>query len=240
MPGGSVSGITAVLVRRRRRFAVASRSEQERNQSERHQRQARACGDGTRGRHGRQRARRSILGGLAVLPVLATVASAAPALASSAARPASVPTAAAGDLARGQERRYNAPLLTAGTRLLLPAGVKAVPVVDYYHRPRLGRAASAWPHLRAADGSTVDASVVPDRGAPTRVAILSGFTEGWYQLAHASGRADRVTWDARKLPYLFVHGEFGGTDEEPFRGRFYTLALQPMSRNPYLRSTTIL
>jgi hypothetical protein len=26
----------------------------------------------------------------------------------------------------------------------------------------------------------------------------------------------------------------------PFAGRFYTLALQPMSRNPYLRGTTIL
>ena len=83
-------------------------------------------------------------------------------------------------------------------------------------------------------------SCIPERGAPTRVAIVSGFTEGWYELAHASGRADRVTWDARKLPYLFVHGEFGGTDEEPFKDRFYTLALQPMSRNPYLRSTTIL
>ena len=69
--------------------------------------------------------------------------------------------------------------------------------------------------------------------------MLSGFTEGWYELAHASGRADRVTWDARKLPYLFVYGEFGGTDEDPFRGRFYTLALQPMSRNPYFRSTSI-
>ena len=147
---------------------------------------------------------------------------------------------ATGDLVRGQERRYNAPLLTPGTRLLLPAGVKAVPVADYYHRPHLARAASAWPHLRAADGTTVDASVIPERNAPTRVAIVSGFTEGWYELAHASGRADRVTWDARKLPYLFVHGEFGGTDEEPFKGRFYTLALQPMSRNPYLRSTTIL
>ena len=168
-----------------------------------------------------------------------TVASAAPALASSAARPGSVTTAAAGDLVRGQERRYNAPLLTAGTRLLLPAGVKAVPVLDYYHRPRLARAASAWPHIRAADGATVDASVIPDRSAPTRIAIVSGFTEGWYELAHASGRADRVTWDARKLPYLFVYGEFGGTDEEPYRNRFYTLALQPMSRNPYLPSTSI-
>jgi hypothetical protein len=183
-------------------------------------------------------ARRSVLGGLAALPVMYAVASATPALADPAAGPAGAATAT-GDLVRGQVRRYNAPLLTPGTRLLLPAGVRAVPVVDYYHRPHLAQAASAWPRLSAADGTTVDASVIPERGAPTRVAIVSGFTDGWYELAHASGRADRVTWDARKLPYLFVHGEFGGTDEEPFKGRFYTLALQPMSRTPYLRSTTI-
>jgi hypothetical protein len=190
-------------------------------------------------------ARRNVLGGLAALPVLVSIGSAAPALAAtparpaSAARPGSVP-AAAGDLVLGTERRYNAPLLTPGTRLVLPAGVKAVPVLDYYRRPRLAPAGSTWPYLRAADGSTVDASVIPDRGAPTRIAIVSGFTAGWYELTHASGRADRVMWDASKLPHLFVYGEFGGTDEEPFRGRFYTLALQPMSRNPYTRSTTIL
>ena len=185
--------------------------------------------------------RRNVLGGLAALPVLYGVGSAAPALAASAVRRSrgSVP-AAAGDLVRGAERRYNAPLLTPGTRLVLPAGVKAVPVQDYYHRPRAASAASAWPYMRAADGTTVDASVVPDRGAPTRIGIVSGFTEGWYELTHASGRADRVMWDAGQLPVLFVYGEFGGTDEEPFKDRFYTLALQPMSRNPYLRSTTIL
>jgi hypothetical protein len=189
------------------------------------------AGDGTL-------ARRNVLGGLAALPVLAGIGSAAPAVAASAARPGSVP-AAAGDLVRGQERRYNAPLLTPGTRLVLPAGVKAVPVLDYYHRPRVAPAGSTWPYLRAADGSTVDASVIPERGAPTRIAIVSGFTEGWYELIHASGRADRVMWDVGKLPYLFVYGEFGGTDQEPFRGRFYALALQPMSRNPYTRSTAI-
>jgi hypothetical protein len=111
----------------------------------------------------------------------------------------------------------------------MTAGVKAVPVLDYYHRPRAAPAASAWPYLRAADGTTIDASVIPERGAPTWVAIVSGFTDGWYELTHASGRADRVMWDASKMPYLFVYGEFGGTDEEPFRDRFYTLALQPMS-----------
>jgi hypothetical protein len=183
--------------------------------------------------------RRNVIGGLAALPVLYSVGSAAPALAASAVRPGRAP-AAAGDLMRGAERRYNAPLLTPGTRLVLPAGVKAVPVLDYYHRPRAASAASAWPHLRAADGTTVDASVIPERGAPTRIAIVSGFTEGWYELTHANGRADRVMWDASKMPHLFVYGEFGGTDEEPFRERFYTLALQPMSRNPYSRSATIL
>jgi len=36
-----------------------------------------------------------------------------------------------------------------------------------------------------------------------------------------------------------VHGEFGATKEHPFRDRFYTLALQPLSGNPYPRSATI-
>ena len=183
--------------------------------------------------------RRGVLGGLAALPVvLYGVGAAAPARAATATRPGSAPTAA-GDLVRGAERRYNAPLLTPGTRLLLPAGITAVPVQDYYHRPHLAPAGSAWPRLTAADGTTVDASVIPGRGAPTRIAILSGFTEGWYELNHANGRADRVMWDAGQLPVLWVYGEFGATQEHPYRDRFYTLALQPMSRNPYPRSTTI-
>ena len=190
--------------------------------------------------------RRGILGGLAALPVvLYGVGSAAPALATTASvattatRPGSGLTAT-GDLVRGAERRYNAPLLTPGTRLVLPADVKAVPIQDYYHRPHLAPAESAWPSMTATDGTTVDASVIPERGAPTRVAILSGFTEGWYELIHANGRADRVMWDAGQLPVLFVHGEFGATKEHPYRDRFYTLALQPLSRNPYSRSTAIL
>jgi hypothetical protein len=183
--------------------------------------------------------RRNVLGGLTALPVLASIGAATPALAATAARPGSAP-AAADDLVRGTERRYNAPLLTAGTRLVLPEAVKAAPVLDYYRRPHLASAASAWPYLRAADGTTVDASVIPERGGPTRIAILSGFTEGWYELNHANGRADRVTWDASQMPYLWVYGEFGATKESPYRDRFYALALQPMSRNPYPRSTTIL
>ena len=183
--------------------------------------------------------RRSVLGGLAAIPVLSGLArSAAPASAAAAARAGGV-LAAAGDLVQGVERHYNAPLLTPETRLVLPAGIKAVPIQNYYHRPRLASAASAWPHMRAADGTTVDASVIPERGAPTRIAVLSGFTDGWYELRHANGRADRVTWDARAMPFLWLYGEFGATNAWPYHNRFYTLALQPMSRNPYSLATTI-
>jgi hypothetical protein len=183
--------------------------------------------------------RRSVLGGLAAIPVLSSIAgSAAPALAATGARRNSVP-ASAGDLVQGAERRYNAPLLALGTRLVLPTGVKAVPVRDYYRRPRLASAASAWPYMTAADGTMVDASVIPGRGAPTRVAMLTGFTQGWYELRHANGRTDRVSWDAGKLPFLWLYGEFGATNAWPYHNRFYTLALQPMSRNPYSLATTI-
>ena len=181
--------------------------------------------------------RRSVLGGLAALPVLYGIGSGTPAMAATAALPGSVPKAA-GDLVSGVERRYNAPLLTPGTRLLLPAGIKAVAIQDYYSRPHLASAETAWPRMTAADGTTVDASIVPEHGAPTRVAILSGFTEGWYELIHTGGRSDRVTWDARELPFLSFHGEFGATSEAPYYNRFFTLALRPFSRNPYSRTTS--
>jgi hypothetical protein len=188
-------------------------------------------------RSARTPSRRGVLGGLAALPVvLYRAGSGTPALATTATRPGRVPTAA-GDLVRGTERQYNAPLLAPGTRLVLPAGITALPIQDYYHHPHLASAGSAWPRMTATDGTTVDASVVPERGAPTRIAILSGFTEGWYELIHANGRADRVTWDAGQLPVLWFYGEFGATSESPYRDRFYSLALQPMSRNPYSRST---
>lgn len=185
----------------------------------------RAEAERAKGAGGGSLSRRSILGGVAALPALYGVGSTA--------TPAMAATAVTGDLARGTEWRYNAPLLTPGTRLVLPAGVKAVPIRDYYRRPHLASAESAWPRMVAADGATVDASIIPGRGAPTRIAILSGFAEGWCEISHATGRDDRLTWDIRRFPFLWFYGEFGATKEAPYHNWFYTLALQPFSRNPY-------
>ncbi|WP_217576315.1 hypothetical protein [Streptomyces sp. GbtcB7] len=201
-------------------------------------RRARAETEGADVTEGGTLGRRGVLGGLAALPVLYGIGSATSAVAATAARPDSLPKAT-GDLVRGTERRYHAPLLATGTRLLLPTGIKAVPVQDYYHGPHLASAQSTWPHMTATDGTTVDASIIPERGAPTRIAILSGFTEGWYELSHVNGRTDRVTWDARKLPFLWFYTEFGATKEAPYHNWFYTLALQPLSRNPYSPNTQI-
>ena len=183
--------------------------------------------------------RRKVLGGLAALPaipVLYSIGSGSPALASTVTRSGGLPKAT-NQLVRGVERRHNAPLLAPGTRLVLPADIQALPIQDYYRHPQIASAENTWPHMTAADGTTVDASIVPERGAPTRIAMLSGFTEGWYELVHASGRADRVTWDARKLPFLWFYSEFGATNDAPYHNWFYTLALQPFSRNPYSHNT---
>jgi len=90
--------------------------------------------------------RRKVLGGLAALPaipVLYSVGSVSPALASMVTRPGSLPEAT-DELVRGVERRYNAPLLTPGTRLVLPADIKALPIQDYYRYAQLASAETAW------------------------------------------------------------------------------------------------
>jgi hypothetical protein len=181
--------------------------------------------------------RRSVLGGIAALPVVYGIGAAGSAQAATQVATATLPVPGSG-LARGVEQRYNAPLLTPGTRLVLPAGIEVTPVQDCYTRPFLASAQSAWPRMRAADGAMVDASIVPELGAATRVGMLSGFRPGggWYELVLANKRSSRrVTWDAAKLPFLFIHGEFGGAADAPYN-RFYTLALQPFSANPYSRS----
>src|SRR5947209_15717157 len=112
-------------------------------------------------------------GAAAAIPVLygiesAATALAAPAQGATAARQGAVANAT-DELARGGERRYNAPLLAPGTRLVLPAGIQAVAVKDYYSGPHLASFTSAWPRVTASDGTTVDASIVPEDRKSTRL-----------------------------------------------------------------------
>jgi hypothetical protein len=95
----------------------------ERNVSE-HHRSKRRHAEAKRADDAREETlnRRRVLGGLAAVPVLYSIGSAASTLAAPATQPGSVPDAT-DCLVRAAERRYNAPLLTTGTRLSLPADI---------------------------------------------------------------------------------------------------------------------
>ncbi|RVX46098.1 hypothetical protein EDD27_8946 [Nonomuraea polychroma] len=188
---------------------------------------------------GRMLNRRGILAGLAASPfIVALGAPAGTASAATRARSSGAGTAAE-TIVRGGARRWHGPFLGPGARLLLPAGVKAAPVEDYFTSPRLTRMAYVWPQMQALDGSMVDASIIPEHGAPSRVAVLSGFDNGWYELISREGKATRVAWDHREFPYLLFVGEFGATKDVGFMGKFFTLALEPFSRNPVFPHTPI-
>lgn len=93
--------------------------------------------------------RRSILGGIAAVPVLYGIGAATSAQAATVTRPGSAPATDSGlvptpdSLTRGAEQRYNAPLLAPGTRLVLPEGIRATTVQGYYRRPHLASAETA-------------------------------------------------------------------------------------------------
>ncbi|MGP3960791.1 hypothetical protein ACTWPT_32750 [Nonomuraea sp. 3N208] len=188
---------------------------------------------------GRMLKRRGILAGLAASPfIVALGAPVGTASAATRARSSGAGTAAQ-TIVRGGARRWHGPFLSPGARLLLPRGVKTTPVEYYFTSPQLARTACAWPQMSALDGTMVDASIIPEHGAPSRVAVLSGFDNGWYELISREGQATRVTWDHRELPYLLFVGEFGATKDVGFMSKFFTLALEPFSHNPVFPHTPI-
>lgn len=173
--------------------------------------------------------RRSILATIVAAPVLASLGTVHNFGAGELMRPAAV----ADQIIRGGSRLFNAPWLAPGAQLRLPEGIKAVPVQGFFeNNPSVGKTAFTWPHVPASGGEIVNASIIPERDAPSRMAILSGFTEGWYEVIHPHGKTDRVEWDARRLPYLWYWGEFGASKDLPFMGRFYTLGLEAFSNPP--------
>ena len=139
--------------------------------------------------------------------------------------------------AEGQ-RRHNAPLLTPGTHVVLPAGITAIAVKDYYHpsAPGLGqvRMAALDRERRQRDGERVDRC--PSHGAPTRVAILSGFTEGWYELSHASGtgRPRHVGCPQAPVPVVLRRVRRRRARLRSTAGSTRSRC-EPFSRNPYSR-----
>lgn len=136
----------------------------------------------------------------------------------------------------GHHLAFGRPFLDESCRIRLPDGVTVIPHATPIH-PQ-GRRVSAerrsvWPFAPTADGGEVDLSVLPPRGEVSEIVYLTGFNEGWYEVAHpAKGLGFRVEWDVRQMPYLWYWQEFGASEGYPWYGRHYNVGLEPFSSYP--------
>lgn len=137
----------------------------------------------------------------------------------------------------GHHITFGPPFLVPGARITLPSGVIVTPHPEPI-APGGRRLASVdpfpWPRDPA---NALDLGVIPERGAPSEQAYLSGFRPGdaWYEIARPEdGLGARVAWDASVMPHLWLWQEFGGTVGYPWFGRNYTVGIEPFSSVPNL------
>jgi hypothetical protein len=133
----------------------------------------------------------------------------------------------------GQHIVYGFPFLRAGARIRVPEGVRVIPhesAIDPAGRRVRAGGPWEWPVVPADGGGRTDLSVVPERGGPSDIVYLTGFTEGWYEISGDIGM--RVEWDAALLPYLWMWQELGASTGYPWWGRAYTVGLEPFSSMP--------
>jgi hypothetical protein len=97
---------------------------------------------------------------------------------------------------------------------------------------------SSWPHARAADGDTIDMSVVPPHAQASgrEMSYLTDFDgPAWYAIANREQQAGfAMRWDGTLFRFLWLWQEFDYTKGFPWWGRTYTMALEPWTSYPTL------
>ncbi|HVL24557.1 MAG TPA: DUF4432 family protein [Thermomicrobiales bacterium] len=138
----------------------------------------------------------------------------------------------------GHHITFGPPFLRPGCRIRLPDGVTGLPH-ETSIAPGGRRVANAdhfaWPDATGEDGTSVDLSIIPERGTASEIVYISGFADhhGWYEIDDPDTRiGSRVEWDARQMPYLWYWQEFGATTGYPWYGRNYNIGLEPFSSYP--------
>ncbi|MFY0628474.1 MAG: DUF4432 family protein [Reichenbachiella sp.] len=89
---------------------------------------------------------------------------------------------------------------------------------------------STWPEGIGLDGVKIDASKIQKSGQNpySELTYLSGFTEGKYSILNPTTKLGfGLTWDASLFKYLWMWEERNGTQDAPWWGRVYTVALEP-------------
>lgn len=135
----------------------------------------------------------------------------------------------------GQHLAFGPPFLREGCRIVLPDGARVLPhpdAIGLAGRRVAGDREHRWPHATAPDGTTVDLSRVPGRGAASEMLYVTDLEAGRYELIDPDGVGLRVEWEAELLPYLWIWQEFGASTGHPWFGERYTVGLEPFSSFP--------
>lgn len=139
------------------------------------------------------------------------------------------------DFMWGHHPAFGFPFLDESVRLHLPGE----PTVAYWHlddyvAPFDKDATGKWPLLPGKDGKMVDMS----RAYPREDKIYMEYSmydlaEGCYELVnHNKKLGARMKWDKEVFPYLWVWGEYCGSQGYPAFGRSYVMAVEPYSSVP--------
>lgn len=134
----------------------------------------------------------------------------------------------------GHHITFGQPFLRPGCTIRVPDGITVIPHhedVAAGGRRVSGTDLFPWP---LDPGNGIDLSVVPERGSPSDVVYLTGFSEdAWYEIMRAEKDiGSRVEWDASLMPNLWFWQEFGASTGYPWYGRNYNVGLEPFSSFP--------
>ena len=138
------------------------------------------------------------------------------------------------DIMWGHHIAFGLPFLTEGATI--ETNAKTMDAHDSISSPRLYKAGKTykWPITENTDGKAFDASMIPDSAAPaySDLAFLSNFdtvdNKAFYTITNTKQKVGfTVRWDANIFKCLWLWQERNATQDFPWWGKCYTVALEP-------------
>ncbi len=135
----------------------------------------------------------------------------------------------------GQHPAFASEFLAGDCRLRVPARRFVSHGTELGPNFRLAPGVSSgWPTVAAADGNTLDLSVIPGpEGRSVDFGYICDLDEGWYALESGKhGFGIGLAWPKEVYPLLWLWQEFRGSMGYPWWGRCYVMAVEPFTTMP--------
>jgi hypothetical protein len=138
------------------------------------------------------------------------------------------------DIMWGHHIAFGLPFLNEGAQI--ETNAKTMEAHNEIPAPRRFKSGKKyqWPHVEDASGKMTDASIIPDTAAPaySDLAFLTNFetnnNKAFYSITNLKQKVGfKVEWDASIFKCLWLWQERNATQDFPWWGKCYTVALEP-------------